>query len=546
MRGRWWLGLLLAIAVGSFTGCNPIVYLYDEIGRLIAVVVPGAATTVYSYDAVGNVTEIDTHPTSQLDVISVRPRCGSLGTSVTIRGTGFGAPAMMAVRFTGPTPSGIAATITTRDDTTLVATAPGGALSGPIHVSNGSTTVDSASFSIPCGAAPAITGLVPPLGVVGMPVTVVGAGFPQAQFGMSLAFNGTPGMIYASTPTSIATAVPAQATTGPISVSTPFGSTTSGTSFEVVTPPGFLTPDDIEVVIAMSIGQTGILPIADPTKRGLVRFDGTASTLLTVQRTGAASVLLYDPNGQGVQFSTNTDAVLPVTGRYTIAVRPSAPNGSVSITLSAKPVLVGSRLYLHDATLPGLGKRMNPKLGTGATVSSACADAGSWTFHDAAGQPITWYSPPLAVPVFIAGYGCCPADFAPWGLESSGQTDGAFAGTLGVSTISDSAYWFDGTDDVEMVVGTSGCASGAPGGGAALHTWQDTLSVGPLNLAVGARLWVRLRAGQAPGTSGPTGGSGRNAQLHYNRNTADVDGASHVDFPKTLVFDCSNPAECGP
>src|SRR6185503_2040089 len=119
MRGRWWLRLLLAIAVGWFTGCNPIVYLYDEIGRLIAVVVRGGATTVYSYDAVGNLTGIDTHPTSQLDVVSTRPRCGSAGTSVTIRGTGFGMPSTMAVRLAGPTPSGVAATITAGDDTTL-------------------------------------------------------------------------------------------------------------------------------------------------------------------------------------------------------------------------------------------------------------------------------------------------------------------------------------------------------------------------------------------------------------------------------------------
>jgi YD repeat-containing protein len=335
MRGRWWLGLLLAIAVGLLTGCNPIVYLYDEIGRLIAVVVRGGATTVYSYDAVGNITAIDTHPTSQLDVVSTRPRCGSASTGVTIRGTGFGATSSMTVRFTGPTPAGVAATITAGDDTTLVATVPGGAVSGPIRVSNGSSTAESSSFSIPCNVAPAITALVPSLGVAGMPVTVVGSGFQQALFGEIVAFHGTPGVIYASTPTSIVTAVPAQATSGPVLVATPIGSAISATSFEVVPPPIGLLPEDIELVIAMSIGQSRTFTVADPNKWALVRFDGTANTILTVQRTGAASVLVIDPNGQALPYMNATDVTLPVTGRYTLLVGPAGPNGSITITLSA-------------------------------------------------------------------------------------------------------------------------------------------------------------------------------------------------------------------
>lgn len=546
MAGRWWLGVLLAIVVGSLTACNPIIYLYDEVGRLIAVVVPGAMTTVYSYDAVGNPTAIDTHPTSQLSVVMVSPRCGSAGTAVTIRGTGFAAPPTAnGVRFTGPTPNEIAATITAGDDTTLVATVPSGALAGPIRVSNGASTVQSASFAIPCTTAPVITSLQPAIGVVGMPVAVVGAGFQQAQFGQSIAFNGVPAVIYASTPTRITTAVPAQATTGPIAVTTPTGSATSAASFEVVTPPSGLTPDEIEIVIAMSLGQTRTFAIVDPAKRGLVRFDAMADTLLTVQRTGAESVVVTDPNGQDLPYATATDVLLSVTGRYTITVYPAGPNSTIGLTLTARPVLVGSRLYLHDAAIPGLGKRMNPKLGAGTSASSACADAGSWTFHDAAGQAITWYSPPLALPVSLQS-GCCPVGFAAWGLESSGQANAAFAGTLGFSSVANSAYWFDGTDDVEMIVGTSGCGAGAPGAGAALHTWSDTLSAGALNLAAGDRIWLRLRAGQAPGTSGPNGGSGRHAQLHYGRNTAGADGASYVDLPRTFVFDCANPAECGP
>ncbi|MGH7894683.1 MAG: IPT/TIG domain-containing protein [Candidatus Binatia bacterium] len=538
---------------GLFVGAScappppPIQYLYDESSRLIAVIDPSATgnnTGVYVYDEVGNITQIKSYPSSQVSLISVTPKCGASGTVVTIRGTGFVSPPTSNMVTFGVFP-GVAGGVTGGDDTTLTVTVPTPA-SGPVVVSNASGSAQwPGPFSQPCGAPPVVVGFTPDIGVVGTPVTVSGTGFQPALFGESVAFNGTASVLFSGTPTSIVTAVPSQATTGPVSVTTAYGTGTSAASYEVVTPPGYYTPADVETVIRMSIGETKTFTVTDPNKVALVRFDGTASTLLTIQANPTPQTCLYDPNGQSLLNCFNPNLVLALTGRYTLVVDPSASGPStVTLTLTAKPVQSGGRLYLHTFDLPGLGKRMNTKLGTGVSASWACADSSNWNFHSSGGPTITWYSPPVALPVTVF-YGCCPATFAMWGLESSGQTNAAFATTLGF-TSAPTFYWFDGADDVEMTIGTSGCASATAGSGTGLHTWSDQLSFGPVTLNPGDRFWLTVRAGQAPGTSGPSGGSGKNAQLHYNRNTAGVDGASYVDLPQTVIFDCTNPADCGP
>ena len=79
MRRAWcWLLALVLLA-----SCNPIEYVYDELGRLIAVVetTSGGKTAVYTYDAVGNITKIEQYATSQLSVVALIPRCGPVGTA---------------------------------------------------------------------------------------------------------------------------------------------------------------------------------------------------------------------------------------------------------------------------------------------------------------------------------------------------------------------------------------------------------------------------------------------------------------------------------
>ncbi len=84
-------------------------------------------------------------------------------------------------------------------------------------------------------AAPAISGFAPASGFVGTPVTIDGSNFAASP---EVRFNGVVAVVSSATDTRIVAYAPADATSGPITVTTPAGTATSGTSFTVVSPAG--------------------------------------------------------------------------------------------------------------------------------------------------------------------------------------------------------------------------------------------------------------------------------------------------------------------
>jgi YD repeat-containing protein len=153
--------LLLILVVATpraSSGQTAIQYVYDELGRLIAVVDPSGDAAVYTYDAVGNVLSIDRYASSQVSVISFSPGIGPIGTTVAIQGTGFSATANEStVEF-----NGTAATISSATPTELVVTVPSGATTGPIEVTrpSGSDT-SSTDFTITSPTGPTISTSTP-------------------------------------------------------------------------------------------------------------------------------------------------------------------------------------------------------------------------------------------------------------------------------------------------------------------------------------------------------------------------------------------------
>ena len=145
-----WAYLVLAVCLGSGAGVagqSGIQYVYDELGRLIAVIDTNGDTATYTYDAVGNILSIGRHASSQVSIISFTPTSGpvvGVGTTVTVFGTEFSATASQdTVRFNGTT-----ATISTASTTKLVVTVPSGATSGTISVTApGGSATSAASFT---------------------------------------------------------------------------------------------------------------------------------------------------------------------------------------------------------------------------------------------------------------------------------------------------------------------------------------------------------------------------------------------------------------
>ena len=77
---------------------------------------------------------------------------------------------------------------------------------------------------------PWIVGFTPTSGPVGTTVTITGR---NLRYATQVAFNGTAATIVSNTATEIVTIVPAGATTGPISITTPAGTATRTTTFKV-------------------------------------------------------------------------------------------------------------------------------------------------------------------------------------------------------------------------------------------------------------------------------------------------------------------------
>jgi YD repeat-containing protein len=352
--------VILLLVVGALTlGPAPgeaadIVYHYDRLGRLIAVVDPSSDTAVYNYDAVGNLLSITRHTSSSVAVIGFDPPSGPVGATVRIQGTGFSAtPAQNTVTF-----NGVTATVSAASATQLVVTVPSGATTGTIGVTAPAGSASSAtSFTVATSSgAPTITSFTPTIGVPGTSVSVSGTNFDTTAANNRLQFNVSPGLVSSATSTTLSVPVSNSATSGRLSLVTPGGATQSTDDFFV--PPEGAAVADVGHTGRATIGGSGVsVSMTTPAKMALVVFDGTAGqafaagfSSLSVSK---APATLFRPDGVQLaagEVTTTTGAVnsihsvLPVTGTYTLRFLPfynfGWQTGSFTLTLSEDPASV--------------------------------------------------------------------------------------------------------------------------------------------------------------------------------------------------------------
>lgn len=125
-------GLILLLVVHS-AHAQQIRYVYDDLGRLIAVIDQQGRTAIYDYDAVGNILAIrrpDT--TGPVAITFFNPKKGAVGTRVQIFGIGFSdVPTQNMIAFNGVPAPVLAASLTS-----LTTQVPDGATTGPIRVTS--------------------------------------------------------------------------------------------------------------------------------------------------------------------------------------------------------------------------------------------------------------------------------------------------------------------------------------------------------------------------------------------------------------------------
>jgi YD repeat-containing protein len=322
---------------------SPVQYVYDELGRLVAVVAPNGESAVYTYDAVGNLLSIARHAANAVTLVEFTPNGGPIGAAVTLYGTGFSpTPSQNTVTF-----NGTAATVTASTATSITTSVPSGATSGTIGVT---TPLGSATSSTPfvvgsASGAPTISGFTPTIGMAGTAVTVTGTNFDTVVANNRLALNRTGAWPTTASATSLETTVPAATGSGRFGIRTPAGAAVSSGDFFV--PPAPFVPADVIVTDRMAPGDTRNVTISTANKVALVIFDGAVNQRVSLKTVPGpnSGVAMYRPNltalaslSTGIQVTLLEPPLLPHTGTYSILLDPvSSGTGTTTFTLYDVP-----------------------------------------------------------------------------------------------------------------------------------------------------------------------------------------------------------------
>nr|WP_233411064.1 IPT/TIG domain-containing protein [Rugamonas sp. CCM 8940] len=346
-----WVLLALALAnlvfpVHAAEG-GSVRYEYDELGRLIGVTDATGNSATYRYDAAGNILSIVRNAATQLAIMEFTPNGGSEGIPVTISGSGFSVLANKNLVKFNRTVANVIASSSTK----IMTTVPAGATTGPISVATTAGTASSSTAFVVGGArAPTIVSFTPSIGVAGVPVTISGSNFEVAL--SKVRFNGRLATVSSAGSNNIVTSVPAGATSGRISVATPYGTALTDADFFVAPAP--FSAADIQVAGRMAIGESKTVTLGTAGKKGLILFDAPAGQTVALSLSSVTlaggSVSILSPDGS-VLASTAVSVsggfidakILPVTGTYTILINPSASSaGNLTLTLNAVPDVAGS------------------------------------------------------------------------------------------------------------------------------------------------------------------------------------------------------------
>jgi uncharacterized repeat protein (TIGR01451 family) len=292
-------------------GVNAAFAVTGQNGTQIRAIVPNGAVTgpIFMTNGFGSFTTSSNFyvPGSAPFILEFLPTRGPRGTDVIINGRNF-TPGSV-VRFNGAIDSTAAVTALTQ----IHATVPADATTGPITVTSSDGASTNANiFYMP----PRLTSLTPTNGVVGSSVVVTGANF----FAVSeVLFNSVAASFTVSASNRLTAVVPTNATTGPLTVSTPGGVVISTNNFRV--PPNI----------------TGFSPTLGPV-----------GTLVTITGTSFLNVMNVTFNNVNAAFTNVSSVEIRATvppGATTGPIGVGTPDGT-AVSASNFVVTVGSDLAL--------------------------------------------------------------------------------------------------------------------------------------------------------------------------------------------------------
>jgi hypothetical protein len=356
-------------------------------------------------------------------ITSFTPTSGPVGTVVTITGTNFtGATAV--------TINGTPATFTVGSATSISATVATGTTSGLISVTTpAGTAVSATPFLV--GNAPSIASFTPTTGPVGSTVVITGRNLTGAT---QVTFNGTVAPVYSvNSATQITVVVPIGATTGPVAVTTVFGTGTSVANFTIPPAPAItsFTPTSGlpgTVVVITGSNFTGATQVA---------FNGTFATVFTVNSdsqitatvpTGATTgyITVITPNGLAVS-STQFTLQIPVITSFTPT---SGPVGT-TVVITGNYFTTATQVTFNGTIAPGF-------IITSATQITVNVPAGATTGYITVTSPFGSGTSTTVFALPVANDLCANAIPLTCGARVSGTNIGATStgdptGTCGTS-----------------------------------------------------------------------------------------------------------------
>jgi RHS repeat-associated protein len=297
-------------------------------------------------------------------IADVFPTSGTVGTSVTITGTNFGATQGTNI----VTFNGTAAAPTAWSATSITVPVPTGATTGNVMISNAGIASNGMSFTVL--SVSTITGLSPTSGSTGTSVTISGTNFGSSQGTSTVTFNGTIGTPTLWSATSIKAPVPTGATTGNVVV----------------------------IVNGVATGGTHTFTVSGtPTISSLSPTTGAIGTSVTIHGTnfgstqGASVVTFNGVNATPTSWSsTQIKAPVPsgaTTGNIVVTVSSKSTTGVHTFTVSGSPTISG----------------MTPNTGGVGTVviiaGTNLGTTGTVTFNGVTASPWNWNSTQITVPV---------------------------------------------------------------------------------------------------------------------------------------------------
>jgi hypothetical protein len=284
----------------------------------VTAVVPPAATTgkIAMTDAGGSAASTTNFTVDALPaptITSISPTCGRVGDTVTLAGTNLIGTGAVTFR---PNES---ATFTVVSSSQVTATVPAGAHDGTIRVTTSAAAGGGGGATSPrfyvSNTCPTIASFAPTSGSAGTSVVVTGTNFTGAT---AVAFNGVSATFTVNSATQITAKVPAGATTGKITVTTPSGVATSTNAFTVMVAAPAITSFSPTYG---PVGSTVTVAGANLTGATAVTFNGVKATGFKVNKAGTQVTVTVPSRATTGKIAVTTPAgTATSTGTFTVSI----------------------------------------------------------------------------------------------------------------------------------------------------------------------------------------------------------------------------------